>query len=193
MGACASKSSERSQSSGGAGEPDAVQRVKTPTAVQNASQGELWATDQVYFADIRILTDLKADCDPSLSRSEKSERILEARLESSGENQKVVFSSLQPMPRALFNLRLRAVGFDEISLEGSVYQGSSSDLPYGLQLRWRPDNSVEVRFLDTTQRIKLESTPVASFSAQEERGGCKILHSVNLFSENAGHYPFQKP
>lgn len=195
LGACSAKQ-EKSPALGqttprvGA-EPDQIAQTKAPAELKEKSE-QTGSFPKPYFSEIQILTESVEGegCSSDVRRSESLIEEFSARINEEG---KLVVGNQKP-ERFVLNVQLRAIGFDQSQYQFSVVDAAREEaLPYGIQMRMRPGGSLELQFLDTTARIRLDRTPVYTFSAVEQRAGCTITHNVNLFSENAGKYALAQP
>ena|GEM_PF-7093531 len=165
---------------------EAADAVKTPAEMEQESQnvGQMHGS---YFAKLQILTesDKSASCTKDQSRVEEKKQGYVGALDASN---KLKMNSDQPV-HSLFNIQWRAIGFDELRYHFSILNGKvMGTAPYPISVHMRPNHSVELKIFDKAVELKLESTPIYTFTVVEHRGSCEIAHNVNVFAENAGYF-----
>lgn len=188
--ACAPKIGPVDSKSSPDREPAQVEATKPPAQVRErtaVSSSRRPPENQVYFASIQILAQTESEnaCGDDLRRSED---VIENFVGTLTEDSQVVLSGVDSLD-TLFNLSLRTIGFDESRYRFSQWdEGSSGIHPYDVKVLLRPSGDLEIQYLDQSIRFNPTASPISSFQAVERRGGCRINHLVNVYSENAGFY-----
>ena len=160
--------------------PGPVDVIKKPARITDSGQNFSSDPTRVFFASLRILSEVSGSC-PEILKAQDSKVEDFLLSEPVSEN--------TPLPEgfkdaALFNIQLRSIGFDETSYRFSSFESRSSiPTPYRMAVRWRGGSRVEIEFFDQVELFRVDDTPILSFQAQEIRGGCKLTHQVNVWSE----------
>jgi hypothetical protein len=183
LNACASKQASKPEAG-----PAPVDLVKSPAELRVEGETLPVKSNKVFFASLRVLTDVTGDCPEALKQQD-------SRLEDFLVSEPLVAESRVPKDfksASLFNVQLKAIGFDEKSFRFSSWPSrSATPTPYGLQLRWRGSSRVEIEFLDQVELVQLDVTPVLSFQAKEVRDGCALTHQVNVWSDAKSLLPLE--
>lgn len=190
LSACAGKSQSIEMSTGGpqATEPAQIQAIKGKTRTDTKSSvEESRPLTKAFFAKLQLLsqTETRGNCDAELRQSEDLIQAFDVEL--SPENSLALGST--PRHRAFFNVTIRAIGFDESRYRFTLVDGVPHDeSPYGLQVSARPNNEIEILYLNEVIRFDPKTAPISTFTAIENRNGCDITHTVNVYSEDVGLY-----
>jgi len=167
---------------------DSLDRTKTPARIQKRTE-VIGPAMMPYFAKIQILSEVVAiqGCSGAESLNTVVDEDPVAQLSQDNEIQ---FLGSKPTSLdSVFLVQLSSLGFDQTKYQVSLVNGKSvSPLPYSVSLQALPNNEVELRYLDQSVRLQLNTTPVYTFSAEETRGDCVLQHNINVFGESAGRY-----
>ncbi len=140
---------------------------------------------KVFFSEISVLIETKADesCkDKVLGRSLTSSS---GAFVSISEDQKL--KSARPVRRSAINVTVELMGLDKGRLERSIDDhGLLKENDLTLLFRRKPGLALELRYLNETLVLRGDSAPVYSFSASEDREGCKVTHHINVFQDRTG-------
>lgn len=171
--------------------PAAVESIKAPAEVRETSESTGWKGSP-YFAHIQILSETVrgSGC------SEEQKLVEDALGEFSGRlsDEGVLSVTGSDRVQSLLNIELRSIGFDEGRYQSSFVNGKAlGRIPYKIEFSVRPNNVVLMQYLDKSAELRLDNTPVYTFTAKELRGACEITHNVNLFAENSGRYKIENP
>jgi len=146
--------------------------------------------NRFYYSAVQILTETVkgSDCKVEQSLTEKKENDYVVVIDETGAPQ---FPSGRIPFYYVLNLNIQAIGFDNSVYRFSVTDGIvPKEAPYGLKIRRRPGNIIQMEYLDKVIDMNFKSIPIYTFIASEKRGACTIAHNVNLFTEKSGYHPF---
>lgn len=184
---CSSKSPVKvaTKSSGNLAK-DSVEATKTPakSSVEGVTQSA--KSGLPFFASIQILSESVAQgsCDMSLSLSQQESATFQAHEQEDGG---LLVDSRLANLQSIINLQVRSMGFDDVRYKSTLFNNQATPRPpYGISVSLRPSDLVQVKFLDKVVQLKLDATPVYTFSVVESRGSCEITHNLNIFSERSG-------
>lgn len=196
LSACASKQAAKKQApnpilmsgSKKPGSPVEVDALKGPAQIIESSE-TMGKSSKAYFAKIQILSETLRGpgCEESQKKFEEVMTSFMGKVADDGHLSLEANTNVNV--HSLLNVELRTIGFDEMRFQASFLNGKPNiETPYNLAFSVRPNNIVQMRYLDKTAELRLDNTPVYTFTATESRGVCEITHNVNLFAEDSGRY-----
>jgi len=141
--------------------------------------------EKIFFSEITILIETKPDdaCKEGLfGRSPSSAAGFSVSI---ADDQHV--KSLRPIQRSALNVTVEMMGLDKKRIERSLIDhGSLKEGELSLLFRRRPGLGLEVRYLNESLVLRGDASPVYSFSASEDRSGCRVVHNINIFQDRTG-------
>ncbi len=143
-----------------------------------------------YYSDLQIVTQTEVD---GTCVGEKAIR------EEYVEQPKTILNEMNqlelPLGPESFRYFSVGVSFQTTGYDSIRYTFTALDGVVPSKVRWlerlirKPGNILEFKYLDHTVSMVLQTTPVYSFTANENRDGCTIIHHVNVFGDRTSYYP----
>ncbi|MBN8554507.1 MAG: hypothetical protein J0L93_03605 [Deltaproteobacteria bacterium] len=146
-----------------------------------------------YFSDIQIVSETipEGSCSDDLKLTAQVDEPFKVEI---NENKELAVNTKSKKVNLYgANITLQVMGFDQAQYTFSaIDQMIPESIPFGMKLKRIPGNMLLLTFLDQNVEMKLQATPIYTFSATEQRKDCKLVHHVNVFGEKAGYYPLAK-
>lgn len=152
------------------------------------------STPELFFTRLQILSEVVEGeaCDEGHQRiDEVDEPFVVELVESDASAELAFFEGLQAAPReSVLNVSIRSIGFDELRYRFSVVDEELPvDIAYDIGFDVRPNGLLNFAWAEESRQLRLDRTPIYSFSVEEQRGEeCVVVHNVNVFGEKTGYY-----